>query len=388
MRIACVYSAGLALQAALLENPQLKDRPLIIGSSRFDDASVLEASAEALESGVKIGMPLRRAHALCPAATFLPEDENRCRVIFEKVMEKLDGFSPAVEPEGKNCAFLDITGVKNEQKTALKILGGVNDKVRASMGIGSGRFFARAAAFSEKSGAPVIIRPGGEKNFVAPFSVDLLPCSPGTKDRLKLLGIRRVGQLADFSADDLAAQFGAEGRMISGLARGHDGSPLVPRQKVESAAGAVELFPPSVDYLELLAACRAMVYGLLEETRGRGRPCREIILRLSHEPAPEEFRLIFKEPTFSGTVIIDRLRACLENISPASPVTGVELHLVLGSEAGRNIGLWDIAREDMVRVGEKLKGRFGYQPLKRIEVVDAGAIFPERRTRLVEMGEE
>jgi len=41
----------------------------------------------------------------------------------------------------------------------------------------------------------------------------------------------------------------------------------------------------------------------------------------------------------------------------------------------------------MGKMTEALRSRFGYQPLKKVEVVDPGAIFPERRTRLVELNE-
>ena len=391
MRVACVYIANLALQVALIENPHLHEQPVVIGGSPFDNGPVFDASPEAMAYGVKIGMTLRKAYSLCPQATFLPRNEILCKGLFERVLEKLDDFSPAVEIEGKNCAFLDMTGVKNEQKTALKILGGINDGLEASIGLGSGKFFAWVAAFAKKTGVPVVINPDGEKNFIAPFPVDLLPCSTETKDRLRLLGIRRVGQLADFSLDDLVAQFGADGKRMHELARGHDSSPLVPRRRADSVDGAVELFPPSVDYLEILKSCEVILNNLLPSMKSRGKLCGEAVLMLSCESNSQEIRLVFKEATCSEPVIIKRIKACLENIALPSPVTGAEVKLLLKSETGRKLQLWqgDWGRRDSMRkLVEGLQGRFGYQPLKKIEVVDSGAIFPERRTRLVEIADK
>ncbi len=231
MGVACVHIANLALQVALIENPPLDEQPVVIGGSPFDDGSVFDVSPEAMAYGIKIGMTLRKAYSLCPRAVFLPRNEILCKGLFEKVLEKLDDFSPAVEIEAINCAYLDITGVKNEQETALNILGGI-DSLAASLGLSSGKFFARVAAVSAKMGAPVIINRGGEKNFIAPFPVGVLPFPPEKKDRLHLLGIRRVGQLTDFPLDDLVAQFGADGKRMHELARGHDGSLLVPRRLI------------------------------------------------------------------------------------------------------------------------------------------------------------
>lgn len=387
MRIACVHIAGLAIQAALIENPHLKEQPLIIGGSPVDDAPVVDASVDAMACGVKIGMPLRKACSLCPGATFLPPDDAMCDELFHGVLDVLDGFSPVVENEAPGCAYLDLTGVKNEQETAGNILRDVSIMLRATLGISCGKFFSRVAAVTSKTETPVIISRGCEKDFIAPFPVDLLPCSYEAKERLKLLGIKRIGQLAGFTRDDLAAQFGAEGRMMHDISRGRDDTPLVPRPRDDTLDASIELFPPSVDYLEILASCRAMLEELLLELRNKGRPCREIILKLSYESTSSESRLIFKEPTYSETAVTGRLRACLENMPLASPVTGVTLRLVPGSESGRQAGLWDGGREGLVKAGEKLRRRFGRQPLKRVEVVDAGAVFPERRTRLVEMEE-
>ena len=389
MRVACVHIANLALQVALLENPHLHKQPVVIGGSPFDDGPVFDASPEAMACGVKNDMTLRKSYSLCPQATFLPRNEILCKGLFEKVLEKLDDFSPAMEIESINCAYLDITGVKNEQETALNILGGI-DSLAASLGLSSGKFFSRVAAISAKMGAPVIINRGGEKIFIAPFPVGVLPCPPETKDRLHLLGIRRVGQLTDFSRDDLVAQFGVDGKRMYELARGHDSSLLVPRRKTDSVDGAVELFPPSVDYLEILKSCEVILNNLLPSMKSRGKLCGEMVLRLSYESTSQEMRLIFKEAVCSDSVIIKRIKACIENVAFPSPVTDIGLKLLLIGETGRKLQLWqgDWGRRDgMGKLIEGLQSRFGYQPLKRVEVVDSGAIFPERRTRLVEMGD-
>ena len=388
MRIACVHIANLAFQVALIENPHLHEQPVIIGGSPFDDAHVFDASPEAMMCGVQLGMTLRKAYSLCPQAKFLPRNEEVCKDVFEKVLNTLDGFSPIVESEALGCAYLDVTGVENEQETAENILKSLS-VLRASLGLSSGKFFSRVAAVISRPETPTILN-GNEKDFISPFPIDVLPCLSDTKDRLRLLGLRRIGQLNAFSLNDFIAQFGAEGKRIYELSRGHDSSLLIPRSKTDSVNSTIELFPPSVDCFEILKSCECILNRLLPSVRSRGKLCSEAILQLSCESASQELRLIFKEPICSDSVIIKRIKACIENITFPSPVTGVGLKLLLKNETGRKLQLWqgDYGRRDsMKKLIENLQSRFGYQPLKKIEVVDSGAIFPERRTRLVDVAD-
>jgi DNA polymerase-4 len=393
MRIACVHIAGLAAQAAVIDNPQLRGQPVIIGGSSFDDAPVHDASPEAIACGVAAGMRLRQAYGLYPQAVFLPRNEYLCKALFGAVLDILDGFSPAVEIEADNCVCLDLTGVKNERDTAGSILHDIviGTGLRASLGLSSGKFFSRTAAITAEPGAIVVIGCGQEKDFIAPYPVDLLPCPVAVRYRLSLLGLCRIGQLAEFSAGDLTAQFGSDGKTMHGLACGRDRSTLVPRARPDVIADSIELCPPAVSSTEIVQSCQLMLNNLLPSMESRGRLCGEAILRLCFELGqPQEIRLIFKEAAISEPVIMKRIKACVENMSFPSPAAGVELRLMLTGETGRKLQLWREvrdSREAMGKMTEALRARFGYQPLKKVEVVDPGAIFPERRTRLVELNE-
>ena len=89
MRIACVFIHHLAVQIALDEEPGLNGKPLIMGGLPFEAKPVLDASLEAISCGVKPGMPLREARALCPEAVFLTTDGGTYKQAFEKVLQVL-----------------------------------------------------------------------------------------------------------------------------------------------------------------------------------------------------------------------------------------------------------------------------------------------------------
>ena len=105
----------------------------------------------------------------------------------------------------------------------------------------------------------------------------------------------------------------------------------------------------------------------------------------------QERRLLFREPTVSISVILNRLRTWLETVTFPAPVTRVELSLSLTKETGKSLHLWpEHQRMGKLPIGlaNELRARFGYQPLKKIEVVDPNAILPERRFRVADILEQ
>lgn len=391
MRIGCVLIHNFAVQMARVTNSHLVGRPVIIGGLPFEAKGVFDASPEAVACGVLVGMPLRKAYSLCPAATFLPRDDKGYDEAFEKVISGLEHFSPIVDVETLGCAYLDVGGVQSEEILSHEIIAEISTPsgLTASVGIGSGKFPSRAAALISTREAPVIVPAGGEKDFVAPFSIDLLPCSDKTRERLHLLGLRFIGQLSQFSRESLAIQFGSGGIMLYDLVRGIDKSPLVPRKKPEVIADVTTLDPWAITWTEILQSCRTMLERILCNMKAHGKLCREILVQIRFTSgAFEEKRLPLKEATCSDAVIIGRLRTWLEGVRFAAPATEVGLSLWLVNETGRKLSLWhdhNRGEQGLSNLIRECKARFGYQPLKKLQVVDADAILPERRFRLTDV---
>src|SRR3990172_8792236 len=105
MRVACVFLSHSPVAGELLDRPELcadgrapgRGRPVVIGGAAERRKSVLDCSPEAAAQGVRPGMPLRQALALCPKATFLEPDPARYQDAFEAILRALEGISPLVE---------------------------------------------------------------------------------------------------------------------------------------------------------------------------------------------------------------------------------------------------------------------------------------------------
>jgi len=389
VRVACVLIHNFAIQVAVTHDPQLRRRPLVIGGSPFEAKPVYDASPEAAACGIKPGMPLRQAYALCPEARFLPSEEKGYRELFEQVLAILDRFSPVVEAERLGCAYLDITGVDGEHGLADEISGSIFSATRlnACLGISSNRFLSRTAAFVAKAEIPVIVSHGEEREFITPFSITCLPCSHETKRRLHLLGIDTIGQLSRFSREALQSQFGTDGTIAYKLARGIDDTPLIPRKKLISDAAGFD--PPLVASHQLAQASEVILDRLLTQTKGK--VCQRIRLQLGFPSGSFRGRkLPLKEPTSAKSVIMSRMMTWLGEVLP-EPISHMELSLELAWEEGKMLHLFPQRggrREEMSRVTNLLRERFGYQPLKRVVMTDPDALLPERRFKLADLQED
>jgi nucleotidyltransferase/DNA polymerase involved in DNA repair len=93
----------------VLDNPELKGKPVIVGGSRGRGV-VSSASYEARKFGVHSAQPMATAMRLCPSGIFLPVRMSRYREVSRWIFEIFHLFTPLVEPLTIDEAFLDVTG--------------------------------------------------------------------------------------------------------------------------------------------------------------------------------------------------------------------------------------------------------------------------------------
>lgn len=72
MRIGYLFFPSFAFQVESRDNNTLLGKPVTIGGFPYELKAVRDASEEAMRLGVKLGMPLRQAHVLCPQGIFDP----------------------------------------------------------------------------------------------------------------------------------------------------------------------------------------------------------------------------------------------------------------------------------------------------------------------------
>jgi DNA polymerase-4 len=213
----------------LLERPELRGRPVVVGGRPDQRGVVTAASYEARKFGVHSAMPLRTAGKLCPQAVFLEGHHEKYREWSDRVATILAKFSPIVEMVSIDEAYLDLAGTERLHGPPLaaadRLLRTITrtTELPCSGGLATTRLLAKVASDQAKPRGLVWVAPGQEARFLAPLSVRKIPgIGEVTERALRALGILTVEQLAAIQQENLERVFGQWGEALYRKARGGD----------------------------------------------------------------------------------------------------------------------------------------------------------------------
>jgi DNA polymerase-4 len=213
----------------LLDRPDLRGKPVVVGGRPDQRGVVSAASYEARKYGIHSAMPLRTAGKLCPHAVFLDGHHAKYSEWSDRIATILSRFSPVVEMVSVDEAYLDLAGTERMHGPPLaatdKLLRTITREtgLPCSGGLATTRLTAKVASDQGKPRGLVWVAPGQEAKFLAPLSVRKIPgIGEVTERALRALGIETVAQLADIPAEKLENIFGQWGTALYRKARGGD----------------------------------------------------------------------------------------------------------------------------------------------------------------------
>jgi DNA polymerase IV len=213
----------------LLERPDLRGKPVIVGGQPNQRGVVTAASYEARKFGVHSAMPLRTAGRLCPQAVYLESHHAKYSEWSDRVATILAKFSPIVEMVSIDEAYLDLSGTERLLGPPLaatdKLLRTItrDTGLPCSGGLATTRLVAKVASDQAKPRGLLWVVPGSEARFLAPLSVRKIPgIGEVTERALRALSIETVEQLAAQPLEKLEKVFGQWGTALYRKARGGD----------------------------------------------------------------------------------------------------------------------------------------------------------------------
>jgi DNA polymerase IV len=213
----------------LLERPELRGQPVVVGGRPDQRGVVTAASYEARKYGIQSAMPLRAAGRLCPHAIFLDGHHAKYTQWSDRVAGILTNFSPVVEMVSIDEAYLDLAGTERLHGPPLaaadKLLRSITGTtgLPCSGGLAATRLVAKVASDQGKPRGLVWVPAGSEERFLAPLPVRKIPgIGKVTERALRALGIETVEQIAAQPQEKLEKIFGQWGTALYRKARGGD----------------------------------------------------------------------------------------------------------------------------------------------------------------------
>lgn len=249
------------------DNPEMRGRPVIVGSPPDRRGVVCAASYEARVFGVRSAMPSMTAGRLCPDGIFVRPRMDVYREESRAIMAIVSGFAgDLVQQVSVDEAYLDVTAkvsegehdamleaalpLGREIKAAIKAQRGLN----ATIGIAPNKLVAKIVSSNFKPDGLTLVTESEKVAFLRPLPVGAIHgVGKVTEQALQRAGLKTVGDLQDFNGD-LRAYVGAWGPVLKRMALGEDDRPLDLGDEVKSISSE-NTFLVDTSHRPTLRAC-------------------------------------------------------------------------------------------------------------------------------------
>jgi len=248
------------------DDPNLRGKPVIVGSPPTQRGVVCAASYEARKFGVRSALPSSTAARLCPKGIFVRPRMDAYREESHQIMEIIASTGAIVEQVSVDEAYLDMSAICQAETmaatlevartlaTALKQQIKAERQLTATIGIASNKLLAKIASDHQKPDGLTVITDEEKVQFLRPLPVrTLYGVGKVTEQVLNKAGISSVGDLQDY-AGDLRALVGSFGPTLKQFAVGEDDRPLELGDEIKSISGE-ETFLQDTDDRKILRRC-------------------------------------------------------------------------------------------------------------------------------------
>lgn len=365
-------------------DPSLTGKPFAVGGQPDRRGVVASCSYAARSFGVRSAMPMATAVRLCPDLIIVPHRFGAYREASRAVMDRVNDLTPLVEQISIDEAFLDVTMLPDPAEAiARRLQGTINDDLRlpCSLGVATNKLVAKIANTVGKARARTghppntiqVVPPGEEAAFLAPLPVEeLWGVGPKTAEQLARLGLRTIGDIARWPADDLVRRFGKHGEQLAERARGIDERPVETVRETKSISKETTFARNVTDAATLRRTLRRLADGVGAQVRREGLSGTTIKIKLRWQ----DFTTLTRQVTLDHTTDQDgeiaevALRLLEEHWPPGRPVRLIGVGISGFETPHRQLGLWDDrgAIEQNRRLQsalDALRERFGSDAVQR-----------------------
>ncbi len=358
------------------DNPDLAGKPVIVGALPGTRGVVSACSYEARKYGVHSAMPISQAYRRCPHGAFLlprgyryVEESNRIQDIFHQ-------FTPLVEPLSLDEAFLDVSGSHLIFGSSVEIGREIKRRIRAETGIAPSKFVAKIASDLRKPDGFVVVAEDEALDFLAPLDArKVWGVGNATWKILERMGLRTIGDIRAYPAEELERSLGKSGRYLHDLSQGIDDRPVHPEQERKQVGAEHTFDTDTADSSEVERTILALSDKVASRLHRKGSRGRNITLKLRDET----FRTVTRSRTLPRTVMSgEDIYREARSLFRGENLQGKRVRLigvsVSGFEPDRQISLFDepaVERKNKVEeVIAQVRSKFGKNAITRAALVE------------------
>lgn len=264
------------------DQPELKGRPVIVGSPPTQRGVVCAASYEARKFGVRSAMPSVTAGRLCPDGVFLRPRMAVYRDESREIMGIVHSFAgDRVQQVSIDEAYLDVSeacqgedadaSLERALPMAQAIKGAVLSRrgLTTSVGVAANKLLAKLASDFKKPDGLTLIREREKVAFLRPLPVrSLHGVGEVTERHLRQAGVETVGDLQDYPGD-LRSVVGSWAADLRRFAMGEDDRPLELGDDIKSISSETTFRIDTEDRPTLRASLREQAEELAEKLARR-----------------------------------------------------------------------------------------------------------------------
>lgn len=354
------------------DNPDLADKPLIIGGGRRGVVST--ACYIARIRGVHSAMPMFKALAICPDAVVIKPRMEAYVEASRQIRAMMEELTPAIEPLSLDEAFLDLTGTQRLHGAPpavmlAKLVKRMRDELglTGSIGLSHNKFLAKVASDLDKPHGFSVIGKAETDAFLRDKPVGLIwGVGQATRTALESAGIRTFADLLRWDRVDLSARFGSMGERLWHLARGQDNRPVSANSPMKSISNETTFFEDTGDDDILDGHLWRLSEKVSDRAKAKSIAGRVVTLKLKRADHSQiSRRLALRDATQLADTIYRTARGLLDQVQGQAPyrLIGVGLSdLIPEKDADRSGDLLDPQSSRRIgaeKASDAIRSRFG-----------------------------
>ncbi|XP_048336595.1 DNA repair protein REV1 isoform X1 [Ziziphus jujuba] len=235
------------VSVVIRNHPELKDKPVAVchSDNPKGTAEISSANYPARDYGVRAGIFVRDAKALCPHLVIFPYNFEAYEEVADQFYNILHKHCKKVQAVSCDEAFLDVTDLEGEdpELLALTIRKEIFESTgcTASAGIAGNMLLSRLATRTAKPDGQCYIPPKKVDDYLCQLPIKELPgIGHVLEEKLKKKNVQTCGQLRILSKDTLQKDFGMKtGEMLWNYSRGIDNRHVGMIQETKSIGAEV-----------------------------------------------------------------------------------------------------------------------------------------------------